>query len=122
MLTQDEVLKAAVERADALARRDGESLIRLLHPKFCWISHQGERFDRDTYVRSNIDGQNNWHSQTLEEPTITIFFTTAVLTCIASDDVSTAAGRRQNRMPMTQVWIQDDDRTLLVAGHAGPLL
>ena len=80
MLTQDEVLKAAVARADALARRDGESLIRLLHPKFCWISHQGERFDLDTYVRSNIGGQNNWHSQ------------------------------------------QEEDSTLLVAGHAGPLL
>ena len=122
MLTTDEVLNAALERAAALKRRDAESLVRLLHPKFCWMSHKGDRFDRDTYVRSNIGGQNNWHSQTLEEPTITIFFTTAVLTCIASDDVSTAAGRRQNRMPMTQVWIQEEDRTLLVAGHAGPLL
>ena len=86
------------------------------------MSHKGDRFDRDTYVRSNIGGQNNWHSQTLEHPTITIFGTTAVLTCIVTDDVSTMAGRRQNRMPMTQVWIHEHERWLLVAGHAGPLL
>jgi hypothetical protein len=121
MLTQD-VLDAALERADALRRRDGESLLRLLHPKFCWISHQGDQFDRDTYVRSNMEGQTYWHAQTLELPTITIFDTTAVLTCIVTDDVSTMDGRRQNRMPMTQVWVHEDERLLLVAGHAGPLL
>jgi hypothetical protein len=121
MLIQD-VLDAALERADALKRRDGECLGRLLHPKFCWISHKGDQFDRDTYLRSNMDGQNTWHAQTLEQPRITILGTTAVLTCIVTDDVSTMAGRRQNRMPMTQVWIHEDERWLLVAGHAGPLL
>lgn len=121
MLIQD-VLDAALERADALKRRDGECLGRLLHPKFCWISHKGDQFDRDTYLRSNIDGQNTWHAQTLEQSKITIFGTTAVLTCIVTDDVSTVVGRRQNRMPMTQVWIHEDERWLLVAGHAGPLL
>lgn len=121
MITQD-VLNAALERADALKRRDGESLGRFLHPKLCWISHKGDQFDRDTYLRSNIAGQNTWHAQTLEHPRITIFDATAVLTCIVTDDVSTVAGRKQNRMPMTQVWIHEDERWLLVAGHAGPLL
>jgi hypothetical protein len=88
----------------------------------CICSHKGDQFDRDTYLRSNIAGQNTWHAQTLERPRITIFDATAVLTCIVTDDVSTVAGRKQNRMPMTQVWIHEDERWLLVAGHAGPLL
>lgn len=121
MLTQD-VLDAALERADALKRRDGELLGGLLHPNFCWISHKGDQFDRDTYLRSNLEGQNTWHAQTLEQPKITIFGTTAVLTCIVTDDVSTMAGRSQKRMPMTQVWIHEDEKWLLIAGHAGPLL
>ncbi|WP_397427584.1 nuclear transport factor 2 family protein [Pseudarthrobacter sp. NS4] len=121
MLTQD-VLDAALERADALKRRDGESLGRLLHPKFCWISHKGDQFDRDAYLRSNLEGQNTWHSQILEQPSITMFDTTAVLTCIVTDDVSTTAGRSRYRMPMTQVWIHESGRWLLAAGHAGPRL
>jgi len=32
------------------------------------------------------------------------------------------AGRSLYRMPMTQVWINEDGRWLLVAGHAGPRL
>lgn len=121
MVKQD-VLDAALERADALKRRDGEVLGRLLHPKFCWISHKGDQFDRETYLRSNIEGQNTWNAQTLEQPRITMFGATAVLTCIVTDDVSTKAGRSHNRMPMTQVWIHEDGRWLFVAGHAGPLL
>jgi hypothetical protein len=121
MLTQD-VLDAALERADALKRRDGESLGRLLHPKFCWISHKGDQFDRDAYLRSNIEGQNTWHAQTLEQPSITMFGATAVLTCIVTDDVSTMAGRSRYRMPMTQVWVHEGGRWLLAAGHAGPRL
>lgn len=121
MLNQD-VLDAALERADALKRRDGQSLGRLLHSKFCWISHKGDQFDRETYLRSNIEGQNIWHAQTLEQPKIMVFDSTAVLTCIVTDDVSTMAGRSLYRMPMTQVWIHEDGRWLLVAGHAGPRL
>lgn len=121
MFTQD-VLTAALERADALKRRDGEHLGRILHPEFRWISHKGDQFDRDTYIRSNVEGANTWHAQRLEEPRIMLLGTAAVLTCIVTDDVSTTAGRAQYRMPMTQVWIQEDDRWLLVAGHAGPLL
>lgn len=121
MLIQD-VIDAALERADALKRRDGESLGRLLHPKFCWISHKGDQFDRDAYLRSNIEGQNTWHAQTLEQPNITMFGATAILTCIVTDDVSTMAGRSSYRMPMTQVWIHERGRWLLAAGHAGPRL
>ena len=121
MLNQD-VLDAALERVEALKRRDGESLGRLLHPKFCWISHKRDQFDRDAYLRSNVEGQNTWHAQTLEQPRITMFGATAILTCTVIDDVSTMDGRNCYRMPMTQVWIEEDGRWLLVAGHAGPRL
>jgi hypothetical protein len=115
-----EVLDAALARADALRRRDGEELRRLLHPQFRWISHKGDHFDRDTYLESNVEGKNTWHAQILEEPEITILGTAAVLTCMVKDDVSNGDGRNQYRMPMTQVWVYEETWKL-VAGHAGPL-
>jgi hypothetical protein len=30
--------------------------------------------------------------------------------------------QNQYRMPMTQVWVHEEEGWLLVAGHAGPLL
>ncbi|GAB3544064.1 hypothetical protein GCM10027404_00130 [Arthrobacter tumbae] len=120
MLNQ-EVLDAALARADALRRRDGKQLRRLLHPQFRWTSHKGDHFDRDAYLESKVEGQNNWHAQTLEEPEITILGTAAVLTCIVKDDVSNSDGRNQYRMPMTQVWVYEKTWKL-VAGHAGPLI
>lgn len=121
-MTEQEVLHAAQERADALRLRDGERLGRLLHAKFCWTSHKGERFDRSSYLRSNIEGQNTWHAQTLEQPNITVVGNTAVLTCTVTDEVSTADGQRRFRMPMTQVWTSENGAWVLLAGHAGPLL
>ncbi|TLM82694.1 nuclear transport factor 2 family protein [Pseudarthrobacter sp. NamE2] len=120
-MLKQEVLDAALARADALRRRDGEQLRRLLHPQFRWVSHKGDHFDRDSYLKSNTEGQNTWHAQILEEPEITILGTAAVLTCTVKDDVSNSAGRRHYRMPMTQVWVHEGTWKL-VAGHAGPLI
>ncbi|MDF9277769.1 nuclear transport factor 2 family protein [Arthrobacter sp. EH-1B-1] len=116
------ILEAARKRADALSRHDSALLRGLLHPQFSWTSHKGDQFDRETYLQSNIDGQNTWHSQMLEDPKITMCGSAAVLTCIVRDDVTTAAGRNLYRMPMTQVWTEEEGVWLLVAGHAGPLL
>ena len=116
-----EVLAAAAARADALATGDTERLGRLLHPQFHSISHLGERFDRDAYLRSNTDGPTRWRSQVLLDPEVTVVDETAVLRCTAVDTVDTGVGSRTFRMPMTQVWVRVDGMWLCLAGHAGPL-
>ena len=40
---EDDVLAAALERGAALAGKDEHRLSRLLHPRFGWVSHRGER-------------------------------------------------------------------------------
>jgi hypothetical protein len=101
---------------------DTEGLRNLLHPAFSWISHKGEHFNRDAYLRSNTGGSTSWHGQELHQPEISVIDRTAVLTCVVTDDVSIQNHRRTFRMPMTQVWVNEGDRWLLLAGHAGPLM
>jgi hypothetical protein len=120
--TSAEVLEAARSRAAALATGDALELARWLHPQFRWISHTGERFDRDSYVASNTEGANRWASQVLSEVEVVAHEHTAVLRCQVVDSVDRGAGVEEFRMPMTQVWVRYDDRWVCLAGHAGPSL
>lgn len=148
-----EAIRAAAERrAAALAARDEPALRALLHPAFGWTSHTGAHFDRERYIRSNvdsaaIDGTTNdgaivWHGQHLDDVTVTIVGDAAVLHCIVADDVTIDGRRRVHRMPMTQTWVragaqageqtgeqagerageQTGEGWQLLAGHAGPRL
>ncbi len=116
------MLAAAEERARALAGTDEAALRRLLHPDFGWTAHTGQRFDRDSYLRSNQGGGTVWHGQTLRDPAVVVVGPTAVLTCVVVDEVDKGAGVRRFTMPMTQTWVHTDGRWLLLAGHAGPRL
>jgi hypothetical protein len=118
--TRAEVLDAAQQRADALASGDPEVLREMLHPRFRWVSHTGERFDRDSYVRSNTGGTHRWASQQLSEVDVVVHPQTAVLRCQVVDEVDRGEGVEAFRMPMTQVWVRYDDRWVCLAGHAGP--
>ncbi|WP_366484821.1 nuclear transport factor 2 family protein [uncultured Arthrobacter sp.] len=122
MTAERDVLDTALKRVEFLRRRDARSLTELLHPAFGWTSHTGEHFNRDAYVRSNTGGSAEWHGQELRDPKVTVLGETAILRCLVVDDVSTGQGRRQYRMPMTQVWVDRGGAWLLLAGHAGPLL
>ena len=119
-----EVIRAAEERADALASGDAERLRELLHAEFRWVSHAGERFDRDSYVDSNTRGDLSWSEQKLIDVAVVAHARTAVLRCTVVDTVDRGHGPREYRMPMTQVWVRDNehdgDRWLCLAGHAGP--
>ena len=94
----------------------------LLHPDFGWTSHTGERFDRESYVRSNTEGNTRWDRQELSEVKVVAHERTAVLHCQVVDAVDHGAGVEELRMPMTQVWVRDNDHWLCLAGHAGPSL
>ncbi len=120
---EDDVLAAARERAAALAGRDEHRLRRLLHPRFGWISHRGDRFDLTSYLDSNRRGPNVWHGQELRDPVVTVVGDTAVLRCTAVDTVDVdGTGPRTFTMPMTQTWVRTEDGWRCLAGHAGPRL
>jgi hypothetical protein len=116
-VSEAEVLAAAEERAQALAGADEAALRRLLHPDFGWTSHTGERFDLESYLRSNLD-RNVWHGQLLRDPAVVVVAETAVLTCVVTDELEHGTVT----MPMTQTWVRTEGRWQLLAGHAGPRL
>jgi hypothetical protein len=118
--TSQQVLEAARMRATALATGDAQELREMLHPQFRWFSHTGERFDRESYVRSNTGGANRWDGQELSEVKVVAHPHTAVLRCQVVDTVDRGSGPEQFRMPMTQVWVRREDRWVCLAGHAGP--
>ena len=92
----------------------------MLHPQFRWFSHTGERFDRESYVRSNTGGTNRWARQELSEVKVVAHPHTAVLRCQVVDTVDRGSGPEQFRMPMTQIWVRREDRWVCLVGHAGP--
>jgi len=116
MKPAEEVVAAALDRADALASGDSTRLRSLLHRDFHWTSHQGDQFDRDHYISSNTNGSVPWKAQTLTDIHVTVVANTAVLRCVVTDQV----GTELFRMPMTQTWVQTSDGWQCLAGHAGP--
>ena len=128
MADEARVLDAATRRADALARGDAAALTSLLHERFRWTTHVGQTFDRDEYVRRNTQRDSNdsgdrtvWRSQRLDDVEVVVVGTTAVLHAEVTDEVAVPGGGTSTfTMPMTQVWVLEQDRWLCLAGHAGP--
>ena len=122
MNVEQQVITAAEERASALAAGDVERLAGLLHASFRWSSHTGETYSRSEYVSRNTTGHMVWRSQQLSDVEVTVVSDTAVLHAEVSDEL--LAEDRETvtfRMPMTQVWVRQDDGWACLAGHAGPL-
>ena len=94
----------------------------MLHADFRWVSHAGERFDRDSYVASNAEGRHRVVRAGLTDISVVAHEQTAVLRCTVVDTVDRGHGPREYRMPMTQVWIRRDGRWVCLAGHAGARL
>jgi hypothetical protein len=123
MTDYEDLMRAANNRAAALAGRDVAALHQLLHPSFGWISHRGQWFDRDAYIAANVADGRRWRSQRFEDVEIRVVADTGVLRCIVSDEIEVGPGEIEVFvMPMTQTWIRDDGRWQCLAGHAGPLL
>jgi hypothetical protein len=114
-----EVIRAAEARAEALATGDVTVLRDLLHSEFRWVSHTGERFDRETYVATYLKNGADGSEQVLTDISVVAHPTTAVLRCTVVESVDHGHGPREYRMPMTQVWVLREDRWLCLAGHAG---
>lgn len=65
---EDDVITAARERAAALVRGDAVALDHILHPDFGWISHEGQHFDRTSYIDANRQPGKRWYDQELRDP------------------------------------------------------
>lgn len=117
-----DVVRAACDRADALAAADPARLTALLHPDFRWTSHLGRVFDRAEYVEANTGGGTVWRAQTLEDPEVVVVGDAAVLRAVADDEVVGPEGPVHHRMPVTQVWVRSGEGWRCLAGHAGPRL
>ena len=119
---EDEILRLARDRAAALAASDATELTALLHERFVWTSHRGDRFAREEYVVRNVGGAVRWCSQDLVDPSVVRVGDAAVLTAMAIDVIDGPSGVASYRMPVTQTWVRDAGRWQLLAGHAGPAL
>jgi ketosteroid isomerase-like protein len=119
-LTQ-EVLEAARARAVALASGDAKRFLELLHERFRWTTHTGERYDRGEYIQRNTGGLTVWRSQELSNALVTVVGDAAVLHADVIDQVVAAGAAVETfRMPMTQMWVRSTSGWNSVAGHAGP--
>ena len=123
MSDEELVLEAALARASALARGDGDALVDLLHEKFRWTTHLGEQLDRTEYVHRNTGGDTVWRSQELGSPRVVVVGDIAVLHAEVTDVVLSGAHEpTSSRMPVTQVWVRMPAGWRCLAGHAGPRL
>ncbi len=116
-----EVVAAAKARSVALASGDADGLMAVLHREFRWTAHDGRMYDYKQYIRRNTEGTTVWHAQDLSDVRVVVVGETAVLFAEVTDDVATDGGGAERfRMPVTQVWVRQDDGWKCLAGHAGP--
>ena len=115
----DEVLMVAELRASALVAGEPDRLRRLLHPEFRWTSRNGERLDREGFVRVNTR-ELRWVKQRLEDPEVTVVDDTALLLCTTHDTVVRDGAEQTFIMPVTQVWVRSHKSWVCLACHAGP--
>lgn len=115
-----QVIAAAEARAVALAIGDSDALMGLLHPAFRWTSHTGETYHRLDYIARNTRGTVRWRSQQLLEVDVTVVGDAAVLHAEVLDVVTSGGADATFRLPMTQVWVRQDNGWRCLAGHAGP--
>jgi hypothetical protein len=116
------VIDAAEQRAEALSSGDPGRLRDLLHPHFMWTSHKGEVFDRDSYVASNTGGALRWKSQRLLNTDVRVTGNVAVIRAQVIDEVERNDQLETFRMPVTQIWIEQEEAWRCLGGHAGPSL
>jgi len=116
---EDEVFSAARVRAVALATGDAETLLRLHHPDFRWLTAAGDQLDRQSYVETYTAGDLRWRSQQLADPDVVIVGDTAVLWCTVEHEMVTPDGVERFKRRMTQTWSFTPEGWRCIAGHAG---
>lgn len=115
---EEEVVSAAVRRADALVAGDEEALRRLMHPGLQWTTLRGEVLGYADYIAGNVGGSLRWRSQRLDDVKVVIAGETAVLTAAVTDEVSRDGRDLVFRVRLTQTWARTPQGWQCIAGHA----
>jgi hypothetical protein len=117
-LAQEQVLAAALRRAEALAAGDEAALRLLMHPSLQWTTLRGDVLGYEDYIIGNTRGSLRWRAQRLADIRVTVAGDTAVLTAAVTDEVSREGNDRILRLRLTQAWIRTLEGWRCLAGHA----
>jgi len=114
----EEVTRAAMRRAAALAARDEAALRLLMHPDLRWTTFRGEVLGYEAYIIGNTRGDLRWRSQRLEDVDVTVVADTGILTAAVTDEVSRDGRDRAFRLRLSQTWVRTPQGWRCLAGHA----
>ena len=118
----DDVLAAALQRAQALVDRDSATLTALHHPDLRWTTFLGDVLDRESYVRGNTEGNLAWRAQSFVDPEVVVEGDTAVLIAVVRDEVERDGISETFSLRLTQTWVRTSEGWRCLSGHAGPRL
>lgn len=117
---EEQVVEAALRRADALAARDEATLRALMHPGLRWTTFRGDVLGYEEYIAGNTRGGLRWRSQRLADVSVTVVGDAAVLTSAVTDEVTRDGHDLAFEVRLTQVWVRTPEGWRCLAGHAGP--
>jgi hypothetical protein len=117
---QRDVIATVRRRAEALAQQDWATVAEHLHPRFTYVNAQGMRLDRDEYLAFVRDGPLRWVEQRLEDVSVIVAGSTAVLVATVYDDVLVDGEPHELSWVSTQTYVEEGGRWLYVAGQTGP--
>jgi hypothetical protein len=115
---EEQVTRASLRRAAALAAGDGAALRLLMHPGLQWTTFRGEVLGYEDYIVGNTRGNLRWRSQRLADITVTVAGDAAVLTASVTDEVSQDGHDRAFHLRLTQTWVRTPEGWRCLAGHA----
>jgi ketosteroid isomerase-like protein len=115
---EEEVARAAVRRAAALAAGDEAALRLLMHPDLWWTTFRGEVLGYEAYIAGNTRGDLRWRAQRLEDVKVAVVADTGILTAAVTDEVSRDGCDHAFRLRLTQTWVRTPQGWRCLAGHA----
>jgi hypothetical protein len=115
---EEDVTRAALRRAAALAAGDEAALRLLMHPGLRWTTFRGEVLGYEDYIAGNTRGDLRWRSQRLSDVTVTVVGDAAVLTAAVTDEVTRGGRDLAFELRLTQTWVRTAGSWRCLAGHA----
>jgi ketosteroid isomerase-like protein len=116
---EQDVLVAALRRAEALAAGDEDTLRLLMHPDLQWTTFRGDVLGYEEYIAGNLHGPLRWRGQRLADVQVVIVGDAAVLTALVHDEVHRDGRDQTFTLRLTQTWVRTAEGWRCLAGHAG---
>ena len=121
----DELVRLTREWGDAVARRDGRALERLLADDFTFVSPRGRLLRKPAYIANRTTGTVALEPPQLDEVSVRVYAAAAVVTSrYTAKGRGTDAGLSQDiggEYTRTDTWIKANGRWQVVANHLSPI-